>query len=70
MKNENDSLPQNPSQEPKPRMMYSEAMAIVEAAFASKNLLTKKPLTTIPETNQDNVIEVTFIKRSKNHPKN
>ena len=69
MKNERDHWPQNPSQEPKPRLMYSEAMAIVEAAFASKNLLTKEPLTTIPETNQDNVIEVKFIKRSKNRAK-
>ena len=69
MKNERDPLPQNPSQEPKPPMMYSEAMAIAKAPFASKNLLTKEPLTTIPKTNQDNTIEVTFIKRSKNQPK-
>ena len=68
MKNERDHWPQNPSQEPKPRLMYSEAMAIVEAAFASKNLLTKEQPMKEVQNKQDNSIGVTFLKRSKSQP--
>lgn len=65
MKNEKKTLTQSQSQPQKPRLMYSEAMAMVEAAFASKNLLTEKPSTKNPQTKQDNTISVTFLKRSK-----
>jgi hypothetical protein len=48
---------------PKKRMMYSDALAIVNKAFKSKNLIsTDSPK---PQTNIDNTISISFIKRKK-----
>ena len=65
MKNEKKTLTQSQSQPQKPRLTYSEAMEMVQAAFASRNLLTKEPSTKSPQTKQDNTISVTFLKRLK-----
>ena len=48
---------------PKKRMMYSDALAIVNKAFKSKNLISND--TPNYQANTDNSISVTFIKRKK-----
>ena len=65
MKNEKDNIGQNQVQQPKHRLMYSEVMAMLEEAFASRNLLTKEPSMKELPIKRDNTIRVTFLKRSK-----
>jgi len=54
------------SQPNQQRLMYSEAMEMLRARLASRNLLSKKQSTNVEPPKQDNTIEVTFLKRSKN----
>jgi hypothetical protein len=48
---------------PKKRMMYSDAIALVNKAFKSKNFISMNPPKSLPDS--DNSITVTFIKRKK-----
>ena len=54
---------QNSNSIPKKRMMYSDAIALVNKAFKSKNLISND--TPNPRSDSDNSISVTFIKRKK-----
>ena len=54
---------QNSNSTPKKRMMYSDALAIVNKAFKSKNLIsTDNPK---PRPDIDNTISISFFKRKK-----
>ena len=55
----------NEDQPQTPRLMYSEAMEIVNQAFESNGLLSKKQSTPKPQTTQDNLISIKFLKRKK-----
>ena len=68
MKKAQETSTQKQSQPQKPRLTYSEAMGRVQAAFASKNLLTKEQSMKEVQTKQDSSIGVTFLKRSKSQP--
>ena len=54
---------QKTNSNPKKRMMYSDAIALVNKAFKSKNLISND--TPNPRSDSDNSISVTFIKRKK-----
>lgn len=45
-------------------LSYSEALALVKKAFRSKNLLSES--NPPPSSPKETIIEVTFIKRTKN----
>jgi hypothetical protein len=47
-------------------LMYSDLMSRVTQRLASRNLLSKKQSTKVQPPKQDNTIEITFLKRSKN----
>lgn len=64
MKNGQENSIQSHQQPQKPRLMYSEAMAKLQAAFASKNLLIREQSPDALKTKDDNTISVTFLKRS------
>ncbi len=54
---------QNPNSTPKKRMMYSDAIALVNKAFKSNNLIsTDNPK---PRPDIDNTISISFFKRNK-----
>ncbi len=63
MNNEKENSTQS---QPKQRLMYSEAMEMLRAGLASRNLLTTQQSTKSQQTKQDHTIEVIFLKRSKN----
>jgi hypothetical protein len=64
MNNEKENLTQSqPKQQP---LMYSDLMSRISQRLASKNLLSKEQTTNVQPIKQDNTIEITFLKRSKN----
>jgi hypothetical protein len=54
---------EEPSKTPK-RLYYQEAVEMMNKAFRSKNLLSESNPT--PSPPKETIIEVTFIKRTKN----
>ncbi len=54
------------AKEKKRPLMYSDLMSRITQRLASKNLLTKEQTTNVQPIKQDNTIEITFLKRSKN----
>ena len=69
MSNTAKNLKTSNQKEVQPQLLsgkYSDVMRWMEKTSLSENLLTKGQPTREQQTKQDNTIEVTFLKRSKN----